>query len=47
MILLAILLALSALVLVDVLVVARDGHGHDRPPSSHFDDPQLRPPALR
>ncbi len=47
MTLILILLALSVLVLVEAVVVAHDGHGPGRPPTSRFEDPQLRPPAAR
>ncbi len=47
MTLMMILLALSVLVLVEALVVAHDGHGPDRPPTSRFEDPQFLPPASR
>lgn len=41
-----ILLALAVVVSIETLRVAlRDGRGAQRPPASHFDDPQFRAPG--
>ncbi len=45
MTLMLILLTVSLFVVAEALLVVHDGPGPLRPPTSRFDDPQLRPPG--